>query len=212
MSDHLNGVLSTTTGTQEPYSTPSIRPARPRLKLPGFVSETIRTIVFVLVVTVLFDMAIPRSLVEGSSMEPNFHDGDRLIVSRVSYLFGEPEYGEVMVFNSMRDWEYERGVMLIKRIIGLPGDTVELRDQQLYVNGELRDESYIAEACSTRKCPDEVWQLGPDEFFAMGDNRNHSNDSRDFGPVTRDHIVGRVLLRYWPLNGLGVIAPSEIGG
>lgn len=179
---------------------------RPQLRISGFWTETLRTVVLVFVVTVLFDMAIPRSLVEGRSMQPTFQDGNRLIISRIHYLFGQPNYGDVIVFNSMR--EREVGVMLIKRVIGLPGDTVEIRNQQVYINGEPANSSYTLEDCMT--CPDRTITLGPDEFFVMGDNRNHSTDSRSFGPVTREHIVGQVLFRYWPLDEFGIIQPVDL--
>lgn len=179
---------------------------RPRLHVSGFWTETLRTVVLVLVVTILFDMAIPRSLVEGRSMQPSFQDGNRLIISRVHYMFSQPNYGDVIVFNSMR--ESEVGVMLIKRVIGLPGDTVEIRNQQVYVNGEPANSDYTLEDCMT--CSDRTVTLGSDEFFVMGDNRNHSTDSRFFGPVTRNHIVGQVLFRYWPLNEFGIIQSVDL--
>lgn len=179
---------------------------RPQLRVSGFWTETLRTVVLVFVVTVLFDIAIPRSLVEGRSMQPTFQDGNRLIISRVHYMFDDPTYGDVIVFNSMR--EREVGVMLIKRVIGLPGDTVEIRNQQVYINGEPTSTDYTFEDCMT--CSDRTVTLGPDEFFVMGDNRNHSTDSRIFGPVTRDHIVGQVLFRYWPPNEFGIIQSVDL--
>ncbi|QPC81746.1 signal peptidase I [Phototrophicus methaneseepsis] len=180
---------------------------KPRLRTSGLLAEILRTVIFVVVVTVLFDMAIPRSLVEGRSMEPSFQNGDRLIVSRLNYLFDTPTYSDVIVFNSMRPSEV--GIMLIKRVIGLPGDTVEIRDQQVYVNGQQLKESYTYEECGTFSCSDRTVTLGPDEYFVMGDNRNHSTDSRSFGPVTIDHIVGRVLFRYWPISEFGVIQHED---
>lgn len=175
---------------------------RPRLRLPGFFDEAVRTVIFVIVVTILFDMTIPRSLVDGRSMEPTFQDGQRLIVSRLNYLLAEPERGEIMVFNSLDPREFEDGVMLIKRVIGLPGDFIEWRDNELYINGANVPEAYTNGAC---RCSDNTWQLGEDEYFVMGDNRNNSSDSRKFGPVPVDHVVGRVVFRYWPLPDAGLI-------
>ena len=94
---------------------------RPRLGTPGFVVEIVSTVVFVIAVTVLFDLAIPRSLVDGHSMEPTFYQDDRLVVSRVHYLMGEPQRGDIVVFNSLVPSEADLGIMLIKRVIGLPG-------------------------------------------------------------------------------------------
>ena len=179
--------------------------ARPKLKTPGLLAEVVSTAVFIIAVTVLFDLAIPRSLVDGHSMEPTFFGDDRLVVSRVHYLLGQPQRGDILVFNSLRESELARGVMLIKRVIGLPGETVEIRDRILHINGEALDERYIKDEVCRRRCHDQTWQLGADEYFMMGDNRNNSNDSRSFGPVPLPSIVGRVVLRYWPVNSVGII-------
>ena len=177
---------------------------RPQLKLPGLLSEIIGTIVFVIAVTVLFDMAIPRSLVEGHSMEPTFYGQDRLVVSRLNYLFGEPEYLDIVVFNSVNP--SEEGVMLIKRVIGMPGDTIKIENSKVFRNGEELTEAYINEACIPARCRDNEWELGDDEYFLMGDNRNRSNDSRSFGAVPKGNIVGEVIFRYWPVPSFGIIS------
>ena len=168
--------------------------------------EIASTVVFVIAVTVLFDLAIPRSLVDGHSMEPTFYSDDRLVVSRIHYLLGAPDRGDILVFNSLVPSEVATGTMLIKRVVGLPGETVELRDQEIFINGELLDEAYIKEACRTTRCGDNTWQLGHNEYFMMGDNRNNSRDSRRFGPVPLEKIVGQVIFRYWPVASVGIIA------
>lgn len=179
---------------------------KPRLKTPGFLDELLRTVIFVIAVTVLFDMAIPRSLVDGRSMQPTFEDGDRLIVSRLHYLISRPQRGDVVVLNAVDGTD----IMLIKRVIGLPGESIEFRDQHVYINGNQIQETYIQDETCSSRCQDRIWQLGPDQYFVMGDNRNHSNDSRAFGPVPLDHIVGHVVFRYWPLNGkFGVLGTSD---
>ncbi|MCB9459313.1 MAG: signal peptidase I [Anaerolineaceae bacterium] len=188
---------------QQPATEPEVEVRRPRLRVPGFLGELVRTVVFVVLATALFDLAIPRSVVEGSSMVPTFHDGDRLVISRVHLLFGEINYNDIVVFNSMN--VNEPNTMIIKRIIGLPGDTIEFRQQHVYRNGEELAEDYINEECTAFKCPDQMTTLGPEEYFVMGDNRNHSLDSRRYGAVTLDHMVGRVVLRYWPLDAIGPI-------
>lgn len=177
---------------------------RPRLKLPNFLDEALRTVLFIIVVTVLFDMAIPRSLVDGRSMQPTFENGERLIVSRVHYLVREPLRGDVVVFNSLDPNEI--GIMLIKRVVGLPGEEVKFIDQQLHINDQLVDEPYILEACRQFSCDsDEVWALGENEYFVMGDNRNNSQDSRRFGPVPIENVVGHVVFRYWPPLRVGIV-------
>ncbi len=178
---------------------------RPRLKIPSLLMEAVSTVIFIIAVTVLFDLAIPRSLVDGSSMEPTFYGDDRLVVSRVHYLLGEPQRGDILVFNAVVEEEAEQGVMLIKRVIGLPGETVELREQAVYINGEALDEPYINEPCYIRHCTDQAWVLAENEYFMVGDNRNNSRDSRRFGPVPLNKIVGQVVFRYWPIASIGLI-------
>lgn len=178
--------------------------SRPRLKMPGFLHDVFTTIIFIVVVTVLFDLAIPRSLVDGRSMEPTFENGERLIVSRIHYLAREPERGDVIVFNSLNPNEV--GIMLIKRVIGLPGERIAFVNQQLQINGQIVDEPYIKELCQAFRCDDEdEWELGANEYFVMGDNRNNSQDSRRFGPVPLEHIVGHVVFRYWPPLRIGIV-------
>lgn len=187
---------------------------RPRLRRPTSVSELLRTVIFVLAATILFDMAIPRSLVDGRSMEPTFINGERLVVSRLHYLNDTPTRGEIIVFNSLDAEEAERGVMLIKRVIGLPGETVSVQDGAVFVDGTQLDEPYldvlrtncIGDAFRQPYC--EV-QLGSNEFFVMGDNRNNSKDSRAFGPVPYDEIVGKVLFRFYPLDRIGLIPEAD---
>jgi signal peptidase I len=199
--------MTTTANMPSVIETPDKRKdtLRPNLRRSGFIGEIVRTIVFVVVVTVLFDMAIPRSLVEGKSMSPTFETGDRLIVSRINYMLNKPNRGEIVVFNSVNPSERARGVMLIKRIIGLPGETIEFRNNQLYINGQLTNEPYTPEICQTG-CSDEMWVLTDEQYFVMGDNRNASQDSRRFGPINIADIVGEAVFRYWPLNKFGLIS------
>lgn len=183
---------------------------RPTLRPWEWVREIISTLVFLVAVFTLLQLAMPRSVIHGASMEPSFAEGQRLVISRLHYLFGDPERGDIVVFNSpapLRDNEPS----LIKRVIGVPGDMIEWRDSQLYINGAVFDEPYIDEAC--RKCGDNHWELGPDEYFVMGDNRNHSRDSREFGLVPRENFIGEALIRFWPLGNIGMVDqyrfPSE---
>ena len=178
---------------------------RPKLALPSNIREIVSTLLFVIAVTALFDLAIPRSLVDGQSMEPTFQHDDRLVISRINYFLDLPQRGDIVVFNAVAPRDAALGRMLIKRIIGVPGDTVEIQDQQVFINDIMLDESYINEACSVNKCRDKTWILGNDEYFVMGDNRNHSKDSRSFDTVPFNHIVGQVVLRYWPPASVGVI-------
>ena len=137
-------------------------------------------------------------IVKGASMEPNFYDSEYLIVDELTYRFRDPERGEIVVFRppNHEDQYY------IKRVIGLPGETVEVRNGKVtifnaqYPNGVLLDETYIDEITEGR----ERVTLNEDEYFLLGDNRDASLDSRYFGAVTREHLVGRVWVRGLPID------------
>ncbi|MBZ0299012.1 MAG: signal peptidase I [Anaerolineae bacterium] len=186
--------------------TSTIVPApRPRLHRTNWLREILDTLMLVIVIYTLVNLSSARYMVQGKSMYPNFDDNQILYISRLNYLLGEPEHLDIVVFhfpgNPQEDY--------IKRIIGLPGDVVEIRAAQVYVNGQPLQEPYIHEPCEPGRCQDQHWELGPNEFFVMGDNRNHSSDSRVFGLVTRDHLVGEVLVRYWPPESWGIV--TKIG-
>ncbi len=176
---------------------------RPRLQRHGILRELIATLFFIVAVYALAEMSFPRSNLEGPSMEPTFFAGQYLLISRVHYLFGEPEYGDIVVFQ--RPDYTPQQPRLIKRLIGLPGDTIEIRERLVYRNGQQLDEPYFVNAPCTFDCADRLWLLGPDEYFVMGDNRNRSQDSRDFGVIHRALIVGEAVFRYWPIDQIGSV-------
>ena len=143
-----------------------------------------------LIFLLLMNTFAPRYIVRGQSMEPSIHNNERLLISPIPYLLEQPARGDVIVFMRRPD------DALIKRIIGLPGETVILSQGRVYVNGAAIAEPYIDTPCQV--CADQVWQLGPEQYFVLGDNRNVSVDSHIFGPIHREQIVGQVLLRWWP--------------
>jgi signal peptidase I len=182
-----------------------VLPARPPVRRWRVLRELAETLVLIAIVYTIVNLATVRFFIEGPSMQPSFQAGQFLVVSRLSYLFAEPQRGEIVVFDRPDDDYLAEDPLLIKRIIGLPGDTIEFRAQQLYINGELRPEPYINEPCEPNRCRDNTWTLGPGQYFMMGDNRNDSSDSRVFGAVNRDRLVGQAIFRYWPLPDFGSV-------
>ena len=145
-----------------------------------------------------------RTRVSGDSMESTLHSGDNLIVDKLSYHFREPERYEIIVF----PYRYEENTFYIKRIVGLPGETNQIKDGYLYIDGERADENYGLERMNKAGIAADEIKLGEDEYFVLGDNRNGSSDSRDPSVVIlkREEIIGRAWVRIWPLNNVGVIS------
>ncbi len=145
-----------------------------------------------------------RTRVSGQSMEYTLQDGDNLIVDKISYRFRDPSRFDIIVF----PYKYEEHTYYIKRIIGLPGDTVQVADGSVYINGELLESDiYGAEAMENAGIAAEPIKLGEDEYFVLGDNRNHSQDSRDpsVGVLTRKDLLGRAWVRIYPFDKIGFI-------
>ena len=144
--------------------------------------------------------------VRGQSMEPNFHNSDYLIIDEISYRFSEPDRGEVIVFKYPNDPSQR----YIKRIIGLPGEIVEIRNGEIIIQTGsqqyvLEEANYLSQFTVTQG--DSRISLREGEYFVLGDNRSFSSDSRRWGPVSEDEIVGRVLLRMWPISAFAKIEP-----
>lgn len=143
-----------------------------------------------------------RSKVDGSSMNPTLEDKDNLWVDKLSYTFGDPKRFDIIIFN------YDENTTYVKRVIGLPGETVRIdQNGNIYINGKLLKENYGKETIlNNGRAGSEVY-LGSDEYFVLGDNRNNSIDSRwsDVGNVSREDIVGKVVLRIYPFKKFGLI-------
>ena len=147
-----------------------------------------------------------RTEVDGASMENTLHNGDNLIVDKLSYRFHDPERFDIIVF----PFQYQSNTYYIKRIIGLPGETVQIDEQgNIYINGEILSESYGREIIRPENVglAAEPIVLGEDEYFVMGDNRNNSTDSRfaQVGNIKREDIIGRAWVRIWPFSGFGIL-------
>ncbi len=150
--------------------------------------------------------------VSGQSMEPTFQTSDYLLTDKVSYRVGTPKRGDVVVFHAPANANCPSGTGCdyIKRIIGLPGESVVVKDNDgIYINGKKLPEPYIPKdyitLSNTYTANERVVTLNQNEYFVSGDNRMHSSDSRTWGPITQDEIVGRAFFRYWPLTKSHVV-------
>jgi signal peptidase I len=153
--------------------------------------ELLETIAPAFVIALLINLFLAQSTyVYGRSMEPNLHTDQRLVVEKVSYRLHTPRRGDIVVI-SVPNSE----IPLIKRVIGLPGEVIAIVDNQVTIDGVVLDEDYLDDIAQRDYGPHEV---PAGHIFVMGDNRNASNDSRYFGPVREDHIIGRAWFSYWP--------------
>lgn len=173
--------------------------------------EWAKDIIVAILIAVLLMQFIRPTIVRQSSMEPTFYEGHYLILSKQAYgLFGnDPQPGEIVVFRSELLDEKGRKKLLIKRVIGVPGDTIQIRDGKVYRNGDLLDEDYLAPDCITfpEYGNEETYRVPEGKYFLMGDHREVSVDSRsvDVGLIDRDLIEGKVVFRLFPFNEIGVI-------
>ncbi len=158
------------------------------------IAETVIPAVLIALVIQLFMAQATR--VYGQSMEPNLHTDQRLVVEKISYRFHVPRRDDIVVLRLPA----QTSELLIKRVIGLPGETVEIRDGIVYINGQMLDEPYVTYRSHETRGP---LVVPPLNVFVLGDNRSASNDSRAFGPVHRDNILGHAWLSYWPPALLG---------
>ncbi|MBU1088770.1 signal peptidase I [Patescibacteria group bacterium] len=177
----------------------------------SFILEFVQSIVLALSVFVLLYLFVAQpNEVKGSSMLPNFTNGEYLLTDKISYQFGEPQRGDVVVFKappsepcSEDECEY------IKRVIGVPGDEVMVRGGQVYLNGAMLDQSFLPTDFYTDSgsfCEEGIARIVPDgQYLCFGDNRSHSRDGREFGPIDGSLIVGKAFFKYWPIDSIGLV-------
>ena len=159
--------------------------------------EIVETVLLTVAIFLVVNAATGRFRIEGQSMEPNLHDGEYVLIDKVSYRLRSPERGDVIVFERPgNDRDY------IKRIIGLPGDTVQVSGGKVFVNGAVLDEPYLNQVTHS-DMPARQVEIG--RYFVMGDNRNNSSDSRAFGNILLKDIIGRAWLVYWPPSDWTVV-------
>lgn len=170
----------------------------------SFILELIKIVIISLAIIIPIRAYVAQPFyVEGASMEPNFYDNEYLIVNEFSYHFSDPQRGEVIIFRPPNNYK----VYYIKRIIGLPGETVEIKNNQIIIynsenpDGFILDESKYLAAKTYNLVDDKIYSpLASDEYFILGDNRSNSLDSRKIGPIQRSQIKGQVFLRAFPFN------------
>ncbi len=162
-----------------------------------FMKDVLETLVLSVVLFVGINAITARIRVDGESMVPALVSGEYVIVNRLSYRLGSPQRGDIIVFHFPRDPKEE----YIKRVIGLPGDEVEVRGGQVYINGQPLNETYL------KVKTDYIgsWRIPADQLFVLGDNRNNSSDSHDWGTVPMDYVVGKAILVYWPPPDWGLV-------
>jgi signal peptidase I len=176
---------------------PTIRP-RTRLNRPWIGSALLTTAKLGLLTFIAYGLMFNFSVVRGSSMSPGIHDGDRILVNHLSYLFQDVHRGDIVVLQ----YPLDPSLDYIKRVIGLPGDEVSIEPSGVYVNGKRLDEPYVAMQDAHARL---ISHVEPEHFFVLGDNRPHSSDSREFGQVPRENLRGKVDLRVWPPSRVGAL-------
>jgi signal peptidase I len=161
--------------------------------------EIAETVIPAVIIALIINLFLAQATqVLGQSMEPTLHSAQRVVVEKVTYRFLHgPRHGDIIVLDMPDQTE-----MLIKRVVALPGETVEVRDGRAYVDGALLDEPWIRQPGGRNYGPQTIPPL---HVFVLGDNRGESNDSRNFGPVPIEHVVGRAWFSYWPFDEMGFV-------
>lgn len=180
-------------------------------KIGHLILDTIQTVVMAgAVFVVMYLFVFQPNQVKGSSMVSNFQDGEYVLTDKITYRFvRQPQTGDVIVFKAPKDERYD----FIKRIMAIPGQRIEVAGGRVYVNEMPMVDNYPDSGVTTGAGmflkEGQEYTLQEGEYFVMGDNRSHSSDSRDWGPVPVGNIVGRVWLRYWPPGKFGLISLKE---
>jgi len=169
----------------------------PRPPWRSLLREIVETVLLTVLIYVSVNFATGRFKVEGSSMEPSFHPEQYVLVDKISYRLRAPQRGDVVIFHYPQATERD----FIKRIIGLPGETVDIHGGAVQINGQPLTEPYI----SAPPGYSNKWVLEADQYFVLGDNRNSSSDSHSWGPLAQHYMIGRAVLVYWPPQQWGLV-------
>jgi signal peptidase I len=181
----------------DPLSAESEENITEKPKLLGVLFDILETLLLSVVLFFLINAVSARIKIDGSSMEPNLHHGEFVIVSKINYRFGEPERGDVVVFDFPRNITQE----YIKRVIGLPGEHILIEDGIVYVNDIMLSEPYL----TMEPQYEGEWDVPENTLFVLGDNRNNSSDSHTWGMVPLNNVIGEALVVYWPPSSWGLI-------
>jgi len=181
----------------DPLSAESEEQIPEKPNLLGVLIDILETLLLSVVLFFLINAVSARIRIDGSSMEPNLHHGEFVIVSKINYRFGEPERGDVVVFDFPRNITQE----YIKRVIGLPGDHILIEDGNVYVNEIILSEPYLI----MEPQYEGEWDVPENTLFVLGDNRNNSSDSHTWGTVPMSNVIGEALVVYWPPSSWGLI-------
>ena len=178
----------------------------PLKRIVNFFLDFVETAVVALsIFVVVYLFLVQPHEIKGGSMEPTFNNNEYILTDKISYRFKEPKRGDVVIFKAPKNPDVD----YIKRIIGLPGERIKIQNGAIYINGKKLSEPYIRDITSltsTQYLQEGVETTVPEGyFFVMGDNRTGSMDSREFGPIAENVIIGHAILRYWPLPALGLV-------
>jgi signal peptidase I len=171
-----------------------------KTSLRTYLFEILQTLILAAVMYVMIDAVIARVRVENISMLPTLHPGEFLLVNKLAYKIGPMSRGDIITFHHDEKEDY------IKRLIGLPGDTVKVENGKVFVNQKVLTEPYIAAAPGYTG----EWQVPAGSVFVLGDNRNSSSDSHSWGFVSNDKLIGKALVVYWPLQNIQILSHPDI--
>jgi signal peptidase I len=184
----------------EPVPEAAPAPA-PTNNLRRFLLDLLETVGLAVILFLVINAISARVRVDGFSMQPTLENGEFVLVNRLAYQFGEPERGDIIVFRSLLAPED-----LIKRVIGLPGDVIQIENGVVTINGITIDEPYIA----AHPYYSGTWEVPPDKLFVLGDNRNDSSDSHSWGFLPMENIIGKAVLVYWPFENFMVLEHGNV--
>ena len=162
-----------------------------------FLVDVLEPLIWAVVIFVAINAVSARIRVDGASTGPTLHNGELIIINKLAFRLGEPQRGDIIVFHYPRDPSQE----FIKRIVGLSGDQVTITDGNIYVNGQRLDEPYISISPNYLGS----WVVHENQLFVLGDNRNNSRDSHEWGNLPMDYVIGKALFIYWPINTMGIV-------